>query len=79
MCFFKEGISKSIDLPQPFSGNPHGFDAVFFSGGNTKSGECLIIATERRPNKLTSGILYFWVNASFVERSFQKFTISVDE
>ena len=52
---------KLRDRPQPLSGNPQGFDAVFFSGGNNQTGECFIIATERRPNNLTYGIFYLWV------------------
>jgi hypothetical protein len=49
------------DSPQPFSGNPQGFDAVFFSGANNKTGEYLIIATERRPQNITYGIFYLLV------------------
>jgi hypothetical protein len=28
---------KSRDRPQPLSGNPQGFDAVFFSGGSNQA------------------------------------------
>jgi hypothetical protein len=50
-----------LDAPQPFSGNSQGFDAVFFSGASNKTGETLIIGTERRPENITYGIFYLLV------------------
>ena len=56
--------NATLDSPQQFSDSPEAFDAVFFSGANNQ-GTYFIIATERRPNNITYGILYVMVNISY--------------
>ena len=57
-------------MPQTFSSSPEAFDAVFFSGAN-QQGMYLIIATERRPNNITYGVLYVLVSDEIFLINFQ--------
>ena len=50
-----------METPQQFSSNPRAFDAVFFSGSQTKNGVTVIVATERRPDNVTYAIVYLLV------------------
>ena len=43
----------------------HGNDSIFFIGSCTKSGLTFIVATERRPNNVTFGLVYLMVNIQF--------------
>ena len=53
---------KSWDQPQEFpEDNPLGNDSIFFIGSCMKSGLTFIVATERRPDCLTYGLLYIYV------------------
>ena len=63
---------KKMELPQAFSSSSEAFDAVFFSGANHQ-GYYLIIATERRPNNVTYGILYVLVSLGFFGRTYTFF------
>lgn len=54
---------KCLDQTQTFSAEAeqHGNDSIFFIGSCTKTGLTFIVATERRPNNITYGLVYVMV------------------
>ena len=53
---------KTWEEPRPFpADNPLGNDSVFFIGSCQKTGLTFILATERRPQNITYGLVYLWV------------------
>lgn len=56
----KKPDDNELEKPLQFSTSVHAFDAVFFSGV-TSNGTYVVIATERRPNNLTFGIVYLLI------------------
>lgn len=55
---------KCLDQTQTFSleqQEHHGNDSIFFIGSCTKTGLTFIVATERRPNNITYGLVYVMV------------------
>jgi hypothetical protein len=47
--------------PLPEHHPSHGNDSIFFVGSCTRSGLTFIVATERRPNNVTYGLVYLMV------------------
>ena len=69
-CFLL-GVQKAFKSPRvplkdgthPFpEDNPMGNDSIFFIGSCIKSGLTFIVATERRPQNVTYGLVYLMVS-----------------
>ena len=66
LLLFLQKLSKSKRPPihdgtHPLPEHHHGNDSIFFVGSCTRSGLTFIVATERRPNNVTYGLVYLMV------------------